>query len=100
MHHKFLVTNKVVLFGSVNWTYSALHNNHECLVASKSDWHIRQFWAEFEELWESAHEVYTGRGKLRSMMCPVCESPDGVDFESYGPLCTLCGHRFEVVEST
>jgi hypothetical protein len=100
MHHKFLVTNNIVLFGSVNWTYSALHSNYECLVVSKSDWHIRQFWTEFEDLWGSAHEVYTGRGKLRSMMCPVCESPDGVDFESYGPLCTFCGHRFEVVEST
>ena len=97
MHHKFAVTDNVVAFGSVNWTKSALAHNYELFTVSDDPSLISQVRQEFDALWEKSQEMYTGRGRLRSIMCPRCRQQSGVDFESYGPLCTICLHRFRVV---
>jgi phosphatidylserine/phosphatidylglycerophosphate/cardiolipin synthase-like enzyme len=99
MHHKFVVTDSAAAFGSVNWTKSALAQNYELLAISRDAGLISQFRLEFEALWNVAQEMYTTEGRLRRIMCPICREDSGVDFESYGPLCTLCGHRFRVVSS-
>jgi phosphatidylserine/phosphatidylglycerophosphate/cardiolipin synthase-like enzyme len=97
MHHKFMVTRNKVIFGSVNWTTAALNNNYECLVTSTEKSIIAEFWNEFIEIWEGAQELYTNKGQLRRIICPECEESDGVDFESFGPICTYCGHKFKVI---
>jgi phosphatidylserine/phosphatidylglycerophosphate/cardiolipin synthase-like enzyme len=98
MHHKFAVTSDTVAFGSMNWTKSALANNYEFFATSKDPSVISQFRQEFDTLWHTAQEMYTDQwGRLRSIMCPKCREQSGVDFESYGPICTCCGHRFRVV---
>ncbi|HEY1378152.1 MAG TPA: phospholipase D family protein [Gemmataceae bacterium] len=99
MHHKFAVTDKMVAFGSVNWTKSALAHNYELFAVSDDPNVISQTRKEFDALWGTAQEMYTEHGQLRSIMCPICRNQSGVDFESYGPLCTICGHRFRVVTS-
>jgi phosphatidylserine/phosphatidylglycerophosphate/cardiolipin synthase-like enzyme len=98
MHHKFVVTDHVVAFGSMNWTKSALANNYEFFAISDDASLIYQFRQEFDALWHDALEMYTDQwGHLRGIMCPMCRDRSGVDFESYGPLCICCGHRFRVV---
>ena len=48
-------------------------------------------------MWEIASDIMTGiNGKIRTLMCPVCERHEGVDFESYGLECSWCGHKFRV----
>jgi phosphatidylserine/phosphatidylglycerophosphate/cardiolipin synthase-like enzyme len=97
MHHKFVVTDNGVAFGSVNWTKSALAHNYELFAMSRDAGLISQFRLEFDSLWGVANEMYMGRFGLRRIMCPVCREDSAVDFESYGPLCTRCSHRFRVV---
>lgn len=96
MHHKFVVSEEELLFGSVNWTSAALHSNFECLVKTDSMDLIEQFIKEFDVIWNEAQELFTDRGQLRRIMCPNCEDSDGVDFESFGPVCTYCGHQFRI----
>jgi phosphatidylserine/phosphatidylglycerophosphate/cardiolipin synthase-like enzyme len=100
MHHKFIVSDKTAIWGSVNWTYSALHNNYECMTVSDNQEVILRFRREFEGLWNIAQEVMAHNGKLRAIMCPNCQESYGVDFESYGPFCRFCNHRFSIVEAT
>ncbi|MFF2018910.1 phospholipase D-like domain-containing protein [Paenibacillus sp. NPDC058177] len=97
MHHKFMVSRNKVIFGSVNWTSAALNSNYECLVASTDKKIIAEFLDEFNEIWRDAQELYTDKGQLRRIMCPKCEESDGVDFESFGPVCTYCGHKFKMI---
>lgn len=97
MHHKFMVSDDVVIFGSVNWTTAALHGNYECLIKTSDIELIEKFIEEFDEIWNQAQELYTDKGQIRRIMCPVCEDSEGVDFESYGPICTYCGHKFNLV---
>lgn len=97
MHHKFMVSDDVVIFGSVNWTTAALHGNYECLIKTSDIELIGKFIEEFDEIWNHAQELYTDKGQIRRIMCPLCEDSEGVDFESYGPICTYCGHKFNLV---
>ncbi|MCD9024958.1 phospholipase D-like domain-containing protein [Cohnella silvisoli] len=96
MHHKFMVSDDELIFGSVNWTYAAIHNNFECLAMTNDKKYINEFISEFEALWVVAQELYTNNGQLRSIMCPKCQDSEGVDFESYGLICTFCGHEFKL----
>jgi len=97
MHHKFMVSENKVLFGSLNWTVAALNNNYECVAISSESEVIELFTKEFEKIWAQAEELYIIYGKVRMIMCPICKSMDGVDFESWGPFCIYCGHKFKVV---
>jgi len=53
MHIKMLIVdNRVVAFGSANYTYSAFHNNYEILYIN-NDWTFtRRFIPIFEKLWK------------------------------------------------
>src|SRR5262249_20809001 len=51
MHHKFIVTDSAVAFGSVNWTKSALANNYEAFAISNDAALIAKFRQEFDTLW-------------------------------------------------
>jgi phosphatidylserine/phosphatidylglycerophosphate/cardiolipin synthase-like enzyme len=97
MHHKFMVSENKVIFGSLNWTTAALNNNFECVAVSSKPEAINLFTYEFEKIWKQAEELYVVSGKVRMIMCPICKSMDGVDFESWGPFCINCGHKFKVV---
>lgn len=97
MHHKFMIGDNEVFWGSVNWTFSALNNNYECLTVSGDISVRKQFDNEFNIIWERAADLYSSAGEIRRILCPICEASEGVDFESYGPMCTFCGHRFDVI---
>jgi phosphatidylserine/phosphatidylglycerophosphate/cardiolipin synthase-like enzyme len=53
MHIKLLIVdNKIVAFGSANYTYSAFHNNYELLYIN-DDWTFtRRFSRIFNKLWK------------------------------------------------
>ncbi|MFW9930982.1 MAG: phospholipase D-like domain-containing protein [Candidatus Thorarchaeota archaeon] len=97
MHHKFIVSDKTLIFGSLNWTQSALHKNYEVVVLSDSTMMISKFIKEFDSLWKQSQPFFSSKGKIRMIMCPICKSSDGVDFESFGPFCLFCNHHFKVV---
>jgi phosphatidylserine/phosphatidylglycerophosphate/cardiolipin synthase-like enzyme len=97
MHHKYVVSEERVIFGSLNWTNAAFNNNYECIYTCQDITVIDDFLSEFYYMWESAQNIHTAFGKIRGIICPKCESSDGVDFESYGPFCTFCGHKFIVM---
>ena len=97
MHHKFAVADDRVVFGSLNWTTAALENNFECLASTDDSDAIARFTLEFDRLWSAAQEFFFQDGRVRMIMCPDCKSSFGVDFESWGPFCLDCGHKFRVV---
>lgn len=95
MHHKFIFTKNKLFFGSLNLTDAAINRNFESLIETNNQFLINDFHSEFGKLWKIGSELYSGRdGKLRSIMCPNCENSDGVDFESFGPICHMCGYNF------
>lgn len=94
MHHKFAVGDDRVVFGSVNWTRAALNLNYEYLASDRNPAVVREFKAEFDDLWEQAHVIEGRGGKLRVIICPVCKRSDSVDFESWGAICTSCQTEF------
>lgn len=97
MHHKFILNKNKLFFGSLNLTDAAINRNFESLLETESKFLIRDFYNEFEQLWKIGSELFCDRdGKLRSIMCPKCEMSDGVDFESFGPICHMCGYQFIV----
>lgn len=97
MHHKFVVSNEKVIFGSLNWTKSALQHNYEFISISTDSNVIEKFMAEFTKMWEQAFDVLTNKTGIRIIACPICNEQWGIDFESYGPFCVYCGHKFKVV---
>jgi len=99
MHHKFAVGPDTLITGSANWTHSALTGNYEWMARSHEAAEIAVFACEFDEVWETAQEIFAYSGKLRRILCPACGQAEGVDFESYGPFCTLCEHRFVVTDT-
>lgn len=95
MHHKFMFTKNKLFFGSVNLTEAAINRNFESLIETDNKQLIKDFHSEFGKLWNVGSELYSDRdGKLRSIMCPKCENSDSVDFESFGPICHMCGYKF------
>ena len=52
MHHKFaIIDNKVIMFGSFNWTVQAQKRNRENLHNTSDQDIIFPFSQEFESLW-------------------------------------------------
>jgi len=96
MHHKFIVSDRKLIFGSLNWTQTALQNNYEVVILSENAYLIKEFNKEFDILWESSQRLYFQDSRIRSIICPICKYADGIDFESYGPFCTFCGHQFKI----
>ena len=97
MHHKFIFNKNKIFFGSLNLTDAALNRNFESIIESSERNLIKDFHKEFELLWNISSDLYSDKnGELRSIMCPKCERSDGVDFESFGPLCHMCGYKFIV----
>ena len=96
MHHKFIVSDRKAIFGSLNWTQTALQNNYEVVIVSENAYIIKEFNKEFDFLWEISQRLYFQGTKIRSIICPICKYADGIDFESYGPFCTFCGHQFKI----
>jgi phosphatidylserine/phosphatidylglycerophosphate/cardiolipin synthase-like enzyme len=53
MHIKLLIIdNKIVAFGSANYTYNAFHNNYELLYINDDYYFAKKFVNVFEKLWE------------------------------------------------
>ena len=97
MHHKFIFTQNKLFFGSLNLTDAEINRNFESLIETENNFLIKKFHSEFGKSWNIGSELYSDRdGKLRSIMCPKCENSDGVDFESFGPICHMCGYNFIV----
>lgn len=94
MHHKFMVTDNIVAFGSLNYTENSFRNNYENLVISDNDVFVKKFKIEFDELWSIAEEYGIDKGKIRCINCPNCNEEGMIDFESYGAICTNCHHKF------
>lgn len=94
MHHKFAIFDNVVAFGSLNFTFQALGQNYENIHFSSEDFLVAAFELEFSELWKLGSDFFVQGGKFRSITCPNCKKPEGVDFESYGAFCTYCSHTF------
>ncbi|XP_057377468.1 uncharacterized protein LOC130699181 [Daphnia carinata] len=52
MHHKFvIIDDKVLCFGSFNWTSQAVTGNNESVVVTNDPWVVEPFCAEFKKLW-------------------------------------------------
>lgn len=97
MHHKFIFNKNTVIVGSLNLTDAALHRNYESVIEINNPSIIRNFYTEYENLWIMASEIFSRKsGEVRSIMCPNCQVSDGVDFESFGPVCYMCGYKFIV----
>jgi hypothetical protein len=97
MHHKFIMTDTKVLVGSINLTNAAFHRNYESFIITTDSRTYNSFSREFDILWKKGKEILIGRrGFIRSLACPKCGNNEGIDFESYGPVCTYCAHRFIV----
>jgi phosphatidylserine/phosphatidylglycerophosphate/cardiolipin synthase-like enzyme len=95
MHHKFLVFDDLVGFGSLNFTYAGFNQNYENFSFTDDLSVVSNFGNEFDALWEIASDLRIDNGHLRNLVCPKCNREEGIDFESWGLLCTLCGARFE-----
>jgi len=98
MHHKFFLNNKKLIFGSLNLTKAALNSNYESVISTNDRKLIFDFHKEFGILWSDGIELYAGSryNELRTLMCPICEINDYIDFESFGPFCSGCGHKFSI----
>jgi len=52
MHHKFvIVDNRLIAFGSFNWTSQAVACNNESLIITNDAHTVAPFCKEFEKLW-------------------------------------------------
>lgn len=94
MHHKFIVFDKLVGFGSLNFTKPGFGFSYENFSFTDEAAVILNFQNEFDELWNIGSDLRIDHGHLRNLVCPKCQCEEGVDFESYGLICTLCGARF------
>jgi len=95
MHEKFIVGDrKIVAFGSLNYTHNAFKNNYENVCFSKDIILVDTFRNEFSDLWKHGDTFFTEKGKIRSVLCPMCRKEGGIDFDSYGASCTYCSHKF------
>ena len=57
MHHKvFIIDEKIVIFGSYNFSQSAEENNDENLVIIYNEAIAQQFMQEFQRVWKVAVE--------------------------------------------
>jgi len=95
MHHKFIIGDGTVGFGSLNFTYYAFNYNYENFCFLKDPPVVRAYLQEFDELWNAAEEMVTKGNKIRSITCPNCKKAEGVDIESWGAACLYCGHKFK-----
>lgn len=96
MHQKFIVgDDKIVAFGSLNFTRNAFQNNFENICFSGDKEIIKSFRDEFYGLWMKGDDFSTVGGRIRCLKCPICKIEGMIDFESYGVLCTNCEHRFK-----
>ncbi|MCG2724655.1 MAG: phospholipase D-like domain-containing protein [Elusimicrobia bacterium] len=56
MHHKYSVMDdKLLMTGSFNWSNNAQNNNFENMFYTTSDYYIRGFEQEFDEIYEAAY---------------------------------------------
>lgn len=55
MHHKFvLIDDRIVAFGSFNWTIQAVTENNESILVTSDPATVRPFVSEFQRLWIEA----------------------------------------------
>ncbi len=94
MHHKFIVFDNLVGFGSLNFTKNGFSYSYENFSFTNEQAIIINFQNEFDALWNIASDLNIDDGHLRNLVCPSCQAEEGIDFESYGLLCTLCGAHF------
>lgn len=99
MHHKFILFDNVLGFGSMNFTHAGLGQNYENFSILTDNHIVENFRSEFIDLWNKAEELKISRGKLRNLACPNCSEENGIDFESYGLLCIFCKTRFNIRSS-
>jgi len=59
---------------------------------------ILKLFSGFDLLWKYSLIFFTHNRKVRVIICPICKSSEGIDFESYNPFCTFYNHQFKVVE--
>jgi len=97
-HHKFIVSENNLIFGSLNLTNNAFNNNYENIVSTEDKTLIEQFYNHFIDLWNSkdATELLLKNGEIRKLSCPKCGHDDYIDFESWGLQCygENCGYKF------
>lgn len=94
MHHKFVIFDNLVGFGSLNFTKLGFTQNYENFSFSDETTVIANFRDEFDALWTMGSDLLIDGGHLRNLVCPKCNHEEGIDFESYGLLCTLCNTKF------
>jgi len=52
MHHKFvLIDDRMVAFGSFNWTSQAVTGNNESVLMTEDPTIVRPFIGEFQRIW-------------------------------------------------
>lgn len=58
MHHKFgIIDSRIVFTGSFNWTYTATKHNQENLLVTTNFDIVRQYSAQFDQLWEDMFKL-------------------------------------------
>jgi PLD-like domain len=96
MHHKFMVAQDQAVFGSLNWTISAFTSNFEHITTTTEPQLIGAFIDEHDRLWGQAAVLRAAGAQLQVVRCPDCQATEGIDFQSWGPMCTKCGKRFRL----
>lgn len=72
MHHKFaIIDNKLLLFGSLNWTRLGIYNNWDNICITSSKEMIDQFRVLFNSLWN----------EFKDNLIITDEEEDGADQE-------------------
>lgn len=102
MHHKFIVADDVVWFGSFNFTYNA-KNNYETLARVEDENTATLFWvevqcmAEDENAWNENNE--NGAHGSFLAKCSVCQKMFPANqvgyIDSHGVTCPECSKRTE-----
>ncbi len=58
MHHKFMIIDgKMVINGSMNFTWYGMHKNHENIMVVKNTQIAQFFCNEFESLWNAGNDL-------------------------------------------
>lgn len=97
MHHKFIIGDREIGFGSMNFTTNSMTNNYENFCFTNKELFYQSFEVQFAKMWHTGEELVAPRGELRVIECPECGQSAGVDFESYGMICTYYSHKFAVI---
>jgi phosphatidylserine/phosphatidylglycerophosphate/cardiolipin synthase-like enzyme len=97
MHHKYIVSNNKLIYGSPNWTDKSFNNSYEFLVLTKEKSYITKFQEEFDEIWKIAKKTKVNIESIISIYCPLCNNQEAVNLNDQNPYCKFCNYSFSII---